>query len=315
MIAGIAPDAAIRACEWPTVSKYRMLLDVRALVLAALVVSSSRADAGRGARSLELLADYTAFVLVVDVAHARQTPMVRHAIELLRAHYAWWGELAKACIEPEKLADTVVVAGSGELASSDHHTVIIVEGKLDKLVGKLTRGAPSAKQGGVTVWTVDGNELAMIDRKLVVTAIGNMAHVLERARGKHERAPDVRAMLEATSPGTDAFGGVLVDPAQRGQLAVALDGEPRWIACSLAAATQLVIDIRIELADEVMAGKVRARLAGRFGDPTMQTDVQNMIGKEFSDSISIDQDHTQVRMSATLTSDEVEKVFGLLKMF
>jgi len=125
----------------------------------------------------------------------------------------------------------------------------------------------------------------------------------------------VRAMLDATSPGTDVFGGVLVDPAQRSQLAIALDGEPHWIAVSLAAATQLVIDVRIELADEAVAGKVRARLAGRFGDPSMQTQVESMIGKEFSDSISIDQDHTQVRMSATLTSDEVEKVFGLLKMF
>lgn len=288
---------------------------MRVLVLAALVVSASHADAGRGARSLELLADDTSFVLVVDVAHARQTPMVHHAIELARAHYAWWGELAKAGLPPDKLADTVVVAGSGELASSDHHTVVIVEGKLDKLVAKVTHGAAAAKQGGVTVWTIDGYELALVDRRLVVTAAGNMTHVLERAHGKRERAPDVRAMLDATSPGTDVFGGVLVDPAQRSQLAIALDGEPHWIAVSLAAATQLVIDVRIELADEAVAGKVRARLAGRFGDPSMQTQVESMIGKEFSDSISIDQDHTQVRMSATLTSDEVEKVFGLLKMF
>ncbi len=289
---------------------------MRVLVLAALVtLASSRADAGRGARSLELLADDTAFVLVVDVAHARATPMVRHAIELARAHYPWWSDLAKAGLDPDRLADTVVVAGSGELAASEHHTVVIVEGKLDKLVAKVTRGAPSAKQGGVTVWTVDGYELAMVDRRFVITAAGNMAHVLERAHAKRERAPDVRAMLEATAPGTDVFGGVLVDPAQRSQLAVAFDGEPRWIACSLAAATQLVIDVRIELADDAAAAKVRARLAGRFGDPTMQVEVENMIGKEFSDSISIDQDHTQVRMSATLTSDEVEKVFGLLKMF
>ncbi len=293
-------------------------LDMRAALIVGLAVAcaASPAEAGRGARAVEYLADDATFVLVVDVAHARKTPMFRTALDLVHGKYAWWDELAKAGIELDKVVDTVVIGGEGELAASDHHTVTIVEGRLDKLVAQLEkRGQLAGKHAGTAVWTVDGSELAVIDRRLVVASAGQIAAVIDRMRDKHRKPGALRELLEATAEGTDVFGGIVVDAAQRGQLALALDGEPRWVAISLAAATQLVIELRLELADDAAAAKVRARLASRFADPGMHDQIERGIGKDFSDSITIDQDRTQVRMSATLTSDEVDRVVSLVKLF
>jgi hypothetical protein len=234
----------------------------------------------------------------------------------VRGKSAWWDELAKAGVDVDKVVDTVVVGGEGELAAADHHTVVVVEGKLDHLVALLEqRGKPAGKHAGISVWAVDGDELAVIDHRLVVTPAGGIAAVIDRVHRKARKPTAVRAVLAATPEGTDVFGGVRIDGQQRDQLAVALDGRPLWIAVSLAAASQLVVELRLELGDDAGAAKVRARLAARFSDPGMHDEIAHGIGKEFSDSITIDQDRTQVRMSATLTSDEVDKVLAIVKMF
>lgn len=292
-------------------------LNMRAALIVALVVAlAAPARAGRGARAVEYLADDATFVLVVDVAHARKTPMFRTALDLVHGKYAWWDELAKAGIDLDKVVDTVVIGGDGELAAAEHHTVTIVEGRLDKLVAELEkRGKLAGRHAGIEVWAVDGSELAVIDHRLVIASTGHLAVVIDRLRERHRRPGALHALLAATPEGTDVFGGIVVDAAQRGQLAIALDGEPRWIAVSLAAATQLVIELRLELGDEAAAAKVRARLASRLADPGMHEQIERGIGKEFSDSLVIDQDRTQVRLSATLTSDEVDRLVSLVKMF
>jgi hypothetical protein len=243
--------------------------------------------------------------------------MFQRATELVRAKYAWWDDLTKAGIEPDQVVDTLVIGGEGELAAADHHTVVVAEGKLDGLVARLEqRGVRSARRSGIDVWTVGGYELAVIDHRLIVTAEGGIAAVLDRTHGKArgKGAAVARQVLAATSPGTDVFGGIVVDSSQRGQLAMVFDGEPLWIAVSLAAAAKLVLEVRIELPDEEAASKVRARLASRLLDPMLHDEMMQNIGKDFSDSLVIDQDRTRVSLTATFTADEADKLFSLAKL-
>jgi hypothetical protein len=42
--------------------------------------------------------------------------------------------------------------------------------------------------------------------------------------------------------------------------------------------------------------------------------VEGIVGKEFADSISIDRDHAVTRVSATLSSDEVDRLLAMTRL-
>jgi hypothetical protein len=285
------------------------------LVIAVLLALAAPAHAGNGEPLLRYLSDDTSFVIVVDVAHARQTPMLQRAFELARGKYTWWGQLAKAGIDLEKSVDTFVVGGEGGLGAGEHHAVAVIDGRLDKLVAAIRKvGKPGPKRAGIDTWTFEGGEVAYVDHRIVVTGPGDLAPVLDRVRGKKRSAGPVaaRELLASLGGGTDLAGAIVLDQASRRELGSVLDGEPRGVGFSLAAASQLALAVVLELGDDDAAAKVHTRITSKL-DAAARTTLEDQVGKGFSDSLVVAQDHSRVRLSATMTGDEVDKVFALFK--
>jgi hypothetical protein len=289
-----------------------------ALVTAAVIaLAAPPADAGRGTPLLKYLPDTTTMIVVVDVAHARGTPMFKKGLEIVRGRYAWWEALDKSGVAVEKLVDTVMVGGA---TSGDRHVVAVLDGKVDKLAAEVKKASTKTEtHGGVAVWTLDDGEVAVIDKRLVFATTGDMAAVIDRAQGKAKSAASgntaarTRDALAAATPKTDVFGGVVLDSALRGQAKDALGSEAEWMTFSVTSAAKLTFDAKLQLADDAAAGKAVTVLQGRLAG--VRDTLENFIGKDFADSIAFDQVHAIVRISATMTAEEVEKVLGVFRMW
>ena len=115
-------------------------------------------------------------------------------------------------------------------------------------------------------------------------------------------------MLDAA--GTDVFGGIVLDAKVRAGFGPLIGGEPESVAFSLAAATKLTLDVKLKLDGDATAAKVAGQIS--TGIPGVRESLER-IGKDFADSIIVDQDHASVRVSATLTAEEADRVVSLLR--
>ena len=279
----------------------------RLAIAAALVVGTPRADAGRGAALVKYLADDATFVAVADVAHARGTPMFKRAIELASSTFGWWDAVGKT--GADKVVDTIVVGGD----VSRRHLVVVVDGRLDKLAAELKKTGKPQTHDGVAYWPLADWDAAVIDKRLVLATTGDLAAVIDRAHGKAKaKGPAVaRALLETAATGTDVFGGFVLDTARRAAFGQVIGGEPESVGFSLAAATKLTLDVKLKLGGDAAAAKVSGQISA--GVPVAHDQLEQLVGKDFADSIIVDQDHAQVRVAATLTAEEAERVLGLLR--
>ena len=280
---------------------------VTRIVLAALAlaIATPRAEAGRGGALLKYVADDAMVVMVVDVAHARGTPMVTKAIETASARLPWWSALAKSGVALDKAIDTIVIG------NEDNRFVFVVEGRLDKLVAEIKKASSNVElHAGVAMWTLGDWQLAVVDHHLVVTNSGQLAALIDRSKRKPKAASATRGLLAATSSSADAFGAV--DAGLRRAISSVIGGEPESAVFSAAVATRLSVDCTLRFADEATATTVVQRISA--GVPIVHDQVEQMIGKDFADSIVVDQDHATVRGSGTLTADEVDKIVSKLTM-
>jgi hypothetical protein len=75
----------------------------------------------------------------------------------------------------------------------------------------------------------------------------------------------------------------------------------------------------VKLADDAAAEKVAKTINDKLGAPgvdgTNRSRIEGFVGKDFADSIVVDQDHSFARISATMTADEFDKLLALVKMF
>jgi hypothetical protein len=285
-------------------------------VFTAATLASAIAQAGRGAPLLKYLPDDTTAVAVIDVAHAHNTKMFKSGIELLGKSVAEVDQLTKdGAID--KL-DTIVMGTSGSSDSkwSGGHVVVVVEGKIDKLIDAAKKKTKETHDG-VTYWTLeDGGELAVIDKRAIATGAGDMPALIDRIHGKAKAkgAQLARAMLAAATLGTDAFAGISLDKSARDTLANAAGVDTSWVVGSVAMASKLTIDVKLKVADDASAEKAVQTLTTKLGDPATKGQLEAMVGKDFTDSLKIDRDHTIVRVSATLTADELDHIGTFLKL-
>src|SRR6266513_1414702 len=127
---------------------------MRAITFVALACAcaTSLAEAGRGGPLVKYLADDTKSVIVIDVAHARGTPIFTKLLAIAIDRSSRLADLTKAGIAVDKLVDTVVIGG--DTAGSGHY-VAVLDGKVDKvLAGLRPADAKPTTHGGVAVWTV-----------------------------------------------------------------------------------------------------------------------------------------------------------------
>ena len=280
------------------------------LVVFGLGLVATRAEAGRGTGSLKYLPDDTNVVAVADVARARGSQIFKKLFKLARDQNATLDALATA--QPvEKLVDTIVIGANSDKSQA----VIVLEGKIDKLVAEAKKTATkSDTHEGVTYWTTADGEFAVVDKKLVFASAGAITAVIDRAKDKKAKGPSsARTLLAATTPNAAVVGGVLLDSSMRSQFNKSLGAEPQWAAFSFAMAQKLSIEAKLKFADEAAAAAAAKTVNDQL-TPDRRGQLEAFVGKEFSDSVTVDQLQTFARISATLSADELEKVVAFAKM-
>ncbi len=130
-----------------------------ALVTLLIAVIASRAEAGRGTGSLKYLPDDATVVIASDVARARSSAIFKRLFKIAREQSAWLDTLANA--QPvEKQVDTIVLGGN----SSTKQVVLVLEGRIDKLVAEAKKEQPTTEtHEGVTSFVGKDGEFAVID--------------------------------------------------------------------------------------------------------------------------------------------------------
>lgn len=284
---------------------------MRYALLATLFMGlmATRADAGRGTASLKYLPDDTNMVIVGDVARARGSQMFEKLLQLAREQNAWLDALASA--QPiDRQVDTIVIGGN-----PSKQAVVVLEGRIDKLLVEAKKSATKAeKHAGVPYWVTPDGELAVLDRKLVFASAGMMTSVIDRAKDKKAKGPGaMRAILAAAVRNTAVFGGALLDDAVRSELQSSLGSEPQWAAFSFAMTGKLAIDARLKFADDAAAAAA-AKTINEQLTPERRGQLEGFVGKEFSDSVKVEQQRSFTRLAATLTAGELDKVLSLAKL-
>ena len=284
--------------------------------LLVLVSVAPIAEAGRGTNLVKYLPDDTNVVVIADVARARKSPIFKKAFEAARAKNDTLDSLASS-LAVDKLVDTIAVGGNGTAQTA----VVVLEGRVDKLLAEAKKQATKEdKHAGVAVWTVPDGEVAIVDKKLVIASAGEMQHVIDRAQDKKAKGPAaVRTILASATANSSVFGGAVLDADQKKEMSKELGAEPQWAAFSFAMAQRLTIDAKVKLADDAGAEKVVKTINDKLGAPgvdgTTRSQIEGFVGKDFADSIVVDQDHAFARISATMSADEFDKLLTLVKMF
>lgn len=277
------------------------------MLLVAAV--ATRAEAGRGTASLKYLPDDTNVVLASDLSRARNSPIFKKLFKLAREQITWLDTLASA--QPiEKQVDTIVIG-----ATADKHAVVVLEGRIDKLVAEAKKDQPTSEtHAGVTYFVGKDGEFAVIDKRLVFTSAGGMTAVIDRAKDKKAKGPSaVRTIMAAATPSAALFGGVVLDAAMKSQLDKSLGSEPQWLAFSFSMAQKLTLDLRLKMADEAAAAAGAKSINDQL-TPERRGQLEAFVGKEFSDSLTVDQQQSFTRISASMTAEEVEKVVSFAKL-
>jgi len=280
-----------------------------ALVTLLIAVVASRAEAGRGTASLKYLPDDTNVVVVADVARARNSPIFKKLFKLAREQNTTLDTLASA--QPiEKQIDTIVAA-----STPNKDAVIVLEGRIDKIVAEAKKQATKMDtHAGVTFWVTADGELTVVDKKLVFASAGQIGGVIDRAKDKKAKGPaGVRTIMAATTPNTAVFGGATLDASMKEQFNKSLGAEPQWAAVSFAMAQKLTVDARLKFADETAAATAVKTVNDQL-TPDRRGQLEGFVGKDFADSVTIDQQQSFARIAAALTADELDKVISFLKM-
>jgi len=283
---------------------------MRFVVALMLLFVAVPAEAGRGAALVKYLPDDATAVAAADIARVRGTAVWKVVYKLAREQNAAFDALATA--QPvDKLVDTAVLGASAD----KQHAVIVLEGRIDKLLAEVKKTATkSDTHEGITFWSNNDGDVAIVDKKLVFSSPGEMASVIDRAKDKKAKGPaTLRTLLAATNAGSGVVGGMLLDANQRADLGKQLGAEPQWATVSLAMSGKLGLDLRVHFASEAAAATAVKAITEQL-TPETRGRVEGFVGKEFSDSIAVQQQLLFAKMTATLTVEEMSKVISLLKM-
>ena len=294
------------------------------LAVAVVLALAGPAHAGDGSALVRYLPDRTAEVIVLDIAHARSGASVGKLVAELRAHSSRWAAVAAAGVPLDEAIDLLVAGSTPDTEPQAHHVTMVVDGKVGLLLAALTTPTSRAtKHGGVTIWTLDGGgEAAIVDHHLVLTGAGEMAATIDGAH--HKPGPGIvspnrdtiRAILAATAgTGADVWGGTILDVRDRQFMAQNLEGEPIWVSFGIAASVRASLDLRLAVADEPTARAVEASLQRLLVGPDAQVHpmLQTWIGPEFADSIAIEHDRAEVRVTAAMSGEEADQLAHLLE--
>ena len=293
---------------------------MRALAAVSFVAfvlgSVPAAEAGRGTNLMKYLPDDTQVVMVADLAKARRSPIFKKGFDLAREKHDVLDDLAQN-VAVDKVIDTMVVGG----ANDRQHFIAIFEGKVDKLLEEAKKKSTKTEtHGKVNYLVLPDGEVAVIDKRLVITSAGDMAAAIDRAADKKAKGPAaIRSLLAKAAANANVFGAAMLDASTKKDLGADLGAEPQSAVFSMGLAQKLTLDARLDFPADADAEKATKALNDKIGPAgqtgTLRDRISGIVGQDFADSITIDQDHAATRVAATLTADEFDKVLAFAKMF
>jgi hypothetical protein len=285
-----------------------------AIAIALAAELSSAAHAGRGTGALRFVPDDAKLVVVADVARARKSPIFAKGYELVTDK-----EPQLAALKLDTCAETIVIASNGG-SGNDKHEVVVLEGKVDKLVPEVKKRATETHvHAGITYWSTSLGEVAVLDKRMVVVTTGDMESVIDRAATKKRpsRGPAaIRGLFASTATGAAVTVIALLgegDAAMRKDISKQLGAAPRSATLTFGIGGTITLDSRLQFADEASAAKAETALEGILS-ADLRDRVEGFVGKDFADSIAVDRDKAVARVSATMSADEADKVFAMARL-
>ncbi len=290
-------------------------------VVGATLCAAGPAMAGDGTNLMKMIPAESQIVMVFDVADSRDSALLQKGWDsLIAAKPDAKAKLAEIGLDPMKDIDTVLFAGSSKTGEFDDMAsmVIIVEGRIP--AGKLATvpGVTSAKYQGVTIWTKDDSDVAMIGDKLFFAKKGAMKGAVDIALGKgkgkganaavSKKGAALRKAVAATDTKADLWMTVIIpekskiDMKKQGMSADVVSVGVNFTA-DIGTALRIVTD------SSATAGKMVGMIQGQLGQ-LPQLAGQFGLAKA-AKSLTVAQDNANVNISLTLTEAELQSLMNL----
>lgn len=299
------------------------------LAFAAFVVSfavPAAARAGDGVAILPLVAADAEVVAVLDVADARDAKMFEAGLALMLERAS--DMEAMLAVVDIKLRDvnTLLIAGgygsSGSMSDISEDLMAVIEGGFNKKqVIKKLDALPNVvvkTKRKIKFWVTTDTEVALIGKRLVVTAPGGMAGVIDRSRKKAKgltkgaKGAALRTALAYTNTAHDAWMISRPPSGLAGTMKSQLGGDLVSFSIGSTLATDMALEVKIQVGSAQQATDMVATLTPQLAG------LKKMAGKfglnGLASSLTMSSGGDLIDMDSTLTSSELSTLLGLMSM-
>ncbi|MBZ0232877.1 MAG: hypothetical protein K8M05_11155 [Deltaproteobacteria bacterium] len=295
-----------------------------AVAATALFMTAAPAHAGDGTNLLTYAPESSQIVMVFDVADARDSSLLQKGFDmLLAAKPEAKAKLDEIGIDPMKDIDTVMFAGVGQGDDLDDmkQLVIVAEGRfpIDKIAG--TPGVKKSTHAGVTYWSKDDTELALIKDRLVFAKKGQMKATIDvalnkgKGKGKSaaasKKAKALRDAIATTDTTADLWMTVLIpESAKKDMKQQGMSADTVALAFNFTADVQAALKIRTD--SDATAANAVSMIQGQLAQVTQMASSMGLA--KAAKSLLVSQDKAFVNVSLTLTQAELMALANLAGM-
>jgi len=298
-------------------------LSFPAVCAFALVATQGLAVAGNGANLIKQVPETSQMVLVIDMAEARDSPLLlKYYQKLLDGQPDAQAKLAAIGLDPIKDIDTVLLAGGGttELAlmKDSNDMVLIIEGRLPKEKFQTIPGMVKTKHQGIEIWAKDDTEAAFVGGRLFFAKKGKMAGAIDVALGKGSgrgknagasaKAKKLRAAIAQTDTKSDAWLVVVIpekDKTTMKQGGLEVDS----LSMALKFTADVAASVRLNAKDDATAAKAVGMIQPLL--PQLTGALKGMGLGKVATSITVAQDKSAIQMAGVLTDAELNTLVAL----
>ncbi|HUH00361.1 MAG TPA: hypothetical protein VML75_00120 [Kofleriaceae bacterium] len=308
----------------------KRLAGVAAVVSAAalgLTLAPSAAAAGNGTAVLSSLPKDTGWVMNINVDRAKGSPLFKEALAMARKSPELAAAMdmlkAQASFDVTKDVKTITIGLDADFQTNEKG-VVLVEGSFDakKLLAFAKASGTKAVAGkhmGVSFYTIEEAEIAVIKGVMVVAPKGGMKSIIEVHKGK---APNVKAngefmkMLKSADTSKDFWMVAILPKSLRTQLGAQLGGNGfDSMTASVDVKKGLITKLRLATATaaaaQSIANLMKMGIAQSAGDPSLKA--LGLAG--VLQNVTVSATANNVDVGVTLSDAELSKIKNLIKGF
>ncbi len=292
-------------------------------VCAALVgATSSVAVAGDGTNLTKYVADTTSVMIVLDVAGAKSTKLIKDTFsKLLESQADAKAKLDEIGLEPLRDIDTIAVTFGGfselENLGDTRSMVMIVEGRMPKDLTKFKGASSRSLQDGVEIYTKDDNDIVFLDGRLFIAQKGNIGKVISFAKGKSKASlatggggKEMRDTIKAASTKSHMWGAVLLPKKDR-EKTVAAQMPLTAASFGFKFSSELDGGLRLESPSPAAAENTTKLLTGALPQVKM---MMGGIGlATAANTIALAQDKAAVTAKIKISETELKGLFAMIQ--